>query len=70
MPHSGIAFVGCAFGAHDAHMFFTIFFNKGIAVMSIDKLLRSAGFALASFAVVAGVGYTIEYLPVVNVLAR
>jgi hypothetical protein len=28
MPHSGITFVGCARGAHDAHMFFTIFFNK------------------------------------------
>jgi hypothetical protein len=38
--------------------------------MYIEKLVRNAGFALAAFAIVAGVGYTLEYLPVLNLLAR
>jgi hypothetical protein len=38
--------------------------------MCIDRFFRNAGFALASFAIVVGVGYTLEYLPVLNVLAR
>ena len=38
--------------------------------MCIERLARNAGFALAAFAVVIGVGYTLEYLPLVNSLAR
>jgi hypothetical protein len=38
--------------------------------MYIERFVRNAGFALASFAIVVGVGYTLEYLPVLNVLAR
>ena len=38
--------------------------------MYIEKFVRNAGFVLASFAIVVGVGYTLEYLPVLNLLAR
>jgi len=38
--------------------------------MCIERFVRNAGFALASFAIVLGVGYTLEYLPLVNALAR
>jgi hypothetical protein len=38
--------------------------------MCIEKYIRNLGFALAAIALVAGVGYTFEYLPVVNALAR
>jgi hypothetical protein len=38
--------------------------------MCIEKLVRNVSFALAAFAIVAGLTATIEYLPVVNVLAH
>lgn len=38
--------------------------------MCIEKYVRNLSFALASFAVVIGVSYAFEYLPVVNALAR
>jgi hypothetical protein len=38
--------------------------------MCIERFVRNAGFAIASFAIVVGVGYTLEYLPVINLLAR
>ena len=38
--------------------------------MCIEKYVRNLGFALAAFGVVIGVGYTFEYLPVFNALAR
>jgi hypothetical protein len=38
--------------------------------MYVEKIVRNAGFIFASFAIVAGVGYTLEYLPVLNLLAR
>ena len=38
--------------------------------MCIERIVRNAGFALAAFVVVIGVGYTLEYLPVVNALAH
>jgi hypothetical protein len=38
--------------------------------MCIEKLVRNAGFALASFGIVAALAASIEYLPVVNALAR
>jgi hypothetical protein len=66
MPRSGITFVSRARGLHDAHMFFTHRRDP----MSIERIVRNAGFALASFAIVAGVGYTLEYLPLVSGLAR
>lgn len=37
--------------------------------MSIEKLVRNAAFALAAVGIVIGMGATIEYLPLVNVLA-
>ena len=40
------------------------------AVMCIEKLVRNLGFALGAFAVIMGVGFTFEYLPVVSVLAH
>jgi hypothetical protein len=68
MPHSGIAFVRGARGAHDAHLFFTILFRE--KVMCIEKYIRNLGFALAAVGVVFGAGYTLEYLPMVNALVR
>jgi len=38
--------------------------------MCIEKYIRNLGFALAAIGVVFSVGYTIEYLPVVSVLAH
>jgi hypothetical protein len=38
--------------------------------MCIERILKNLGFALAAFGVIAGVGATFEYLPVVNALAR
>lgn len=38
--------------------------------MSIERLVRNAGFALAAIAIVFAVGITIEYQPVINALAR
>ncbi len=38
--------------------------------MCLERIVRNLGFALASFGVIAGVGYAIEYLPLVNALAR
>lgn len=38
--------------------------------MCIERLLRNASFALASAAILLGLGYTIEVLPVVSALAR
>jgi hypothetical protein len=67
MPHSGIAFVSRARGAQPLYMLTT---DLEKAVMYIERIVRNAGFALASFAIVVGVGYTLEYLPVVNLLAR
>jgi hypothetical protein len=67
MPHSGITFVSRALRAQPVHM---LLLTQERAVMCIDRFFRNAGFALASFAIVVGVGYTLEYLPVLNVLAR
>lgn len=38
--------------------------------MCFERLARNTGFALVSLAIVAGLGYTIEYLPLVNALAQ
>jgi hypothetical protein len=38
--------------------------------MCIERILRNISFALASAAIVLGLGYTIEVLPLVSVLAR
>lgn len=38
--------------------------------MCIEKLARNAGFALAAVAIVMALGFTIEYQPVINALAR
>jgi hypothetical protein len=68
MPHSGIAFVRREPRAHDALLVSTIY--TGVAVMCIEKLVRNLSFALAAFVVVAGLGATFEYQPVINALAR
>jgi hypothetical protein len=66
MLDSGITFVSRASGAQPSYMLFT----SWRSVMYVEKFVRNAGFALASFAIVAGVGFTLEYLPVINLLAR
>ena len=38
--------------------------------MCIERIVRNAGFALAALAIVADLGFTIEYQPVINALAR
>jgi hypothetical protein len=38
--------------------------------MYYERLIRNAGFALAALAIVFAVGFTIEYQPVINALAR
>ena len=34
------------------------------------RIVRNLGFALASLAIVAAIGITVEYQPVINALAR
>lgn len=34
--------------------------------IEIDRLIRNAGFALATGAILLGIGYTFEVLPMVN----
>jgi hypothetical protein len=38
--------------------------------MSIERYIRNLGFALASLAIIVSLGYTLEYQPVINALAR
>jgi len=38
--------------------------------MSIERFVRNLGFAIASLAIVAAIGFTVEYQPVINALAR
>ncbi len=38
--------------------------------MHIERIARNFGFALAAFAIVAVIGFTIEYQPVINALAQ
>ena len=38
--------------------------------MCFERIVRNAGFALVSLAIVAALGLTIEYQPVINALAR
>jgi hypothetical protein len=44
--------------------------TSGEKIMCLDKIIRNFGFALASVAIVAVLGFTIEYQPVINALAR
>ena len=44
--------------------------TSGEKIMCLDKVIRNFGFALASVAIVAILGFTIEYQPVINALAR
>lgn len=38
--------------------------------MCLEKVVRNLGFAIASLAIVAALGLTVEYQPVINALAR
>ena len=38
--------------------------------MSIERMVRNAGFALVAVGIVFALGFTIEYQPVINALAR
>jgi hypothetical protein len=38
--------------------------------MNFERTLRNLGFAIASFAIVAAFGFTVEFQPVINALAR
>jgi hypothetical protein len=69
MPHSGIAFVRCARGAHDALLFKTTN-PTGVTIMAIEKFVRNLGFALAAVGIVLGLSVTFEYVPVINALAH
>jgi hypothetical protein len=44
--------------------------TNGENIMSIERLVRNAGFALAALAIVFALGFTIEYQPVINALAH
>jgi hypothetical protein len=66
MPTSGIAFVSARRGQQDAHLFKPM----GATLMCLERIARNLGFALAAATIVAGFGFTIEYLPVISVLAQ
>jgi len=38
--------------------------------MCIERIARNAGFAIAAIAIVTALGFTIEFQPVINALAR
>ena len=38
--------------------------------MCVERIVRNFGFGLAAAVIVAGLGYTIEYLPLVNLAAH
>jgi hypothetical protein len=38
--------------------------------MSIERIFRNAGFAVAALAIVTALGFTIEFQPVINALAH
>ena len=44
--------------------------TKGEIIMSFERLARNVGFASVALAIVAGLCATIEYQPVIDVLAR
>jgi hypothetical protein len=52
------------------HFGYSTTLTNGENIMSIERLVRNAGFALAALAIVFAVGITIEYQPVINALAR
>lgn len=62
MPRSGVAFVRVTRRAQDARIDNPHLEN--VMCIELDRLLRNAGFALASAAILLGIGYTIEVLPV------
>jgi hypothetical protein len=78
MPPSGVAFVRSA--RHPQHAPVDERRIGGVKtlcrraaeerVMCIERILRNASFALATAAIILGVGYTIEVLPMVSALAR
>jgi hypothetical protein len=70
MPHSGIAFVSACLRKQDAPHVLHHCSQLKEQIMCIEKFARNLGFALAAVAVIISVGFTFEYLPVVNVLAR
>jgi uncharacterized membrane protein len=47
-----------------------LFSTKGVAVMYIERFVRHVGFGLVALVVLLSVGFTFEYLPVINALAR
>jgi len=38
--------------------------------MCVERIVRNFGFAIASLSIVAGLGYIIEYLPLVNLAGQ
>ena len=44
--------------------------TKGEIIMNLDRLARNLGFASAALAIVVGLCATIEYQPVIELLAR
>jgi hypothetical protein len=53
------------------HMFSTTRHQlTGAIAMCLEKYVRNFGFALAALAIIVGIGYTLEYQPVIYALAR
>jgi hypothetical protein len=70
MPVSGIAFVRFPREPDDATQLLKHHPTSRRTTMSIERIARNAGFALAAAAIVFALGFTIEYQPVINALAR
>jgi hypothetical protein len=70
MPHSGIAFVSARPRQQDAAHVLNHYSQLREQLMCIEKFARNLAFALAAGVVIFGVGFTFEYLPLVNALAR
>jgi hypothetical protein len=69
MPVSGITFVGSPREPDDVDPATQATHQRRTA-MSIERIARNAGFALAAVVIVFALGFTIEYQPVINALAR
>jgi hypothetical protein len=68
MPGSDLAFVGKAREPDDA---LPVLKQHSSNIRRANmRILRNLGFALASLAIVAAIGITVEYQPVINALAR
>jgi hypothetical protein len=69
MPMSGMPFVASSREPqHGPHVLKRR--NKGEIIMNFERLARNLGFASVALAIIVGLCATIEYQPVIEVLAR